>query len=413
MQELRRAALAAIVTVGALLGWAAPATAGPSVEIRQFGSAAALGAPDFALNGEPVDLAAHPSQDGYWLLGRDGGVFTYGAATFYGSTGGMRLNAAVLGMVPTPSGNGYWFVAHDGGVFSFGDAGFFGSTGGLRLNAPIVDMAATPTGNGYWLVAIDGGVFAFGDARFLGSATGSGVATTGIVAAGDGNGYTLLGADGSLRAFGSAPALAGVAIPGGAVDLALTPSEHGAWILGADGSIYTVGDAPFHGAATNDTLGAVALARTPGGTGYWIALAPQTSDDPSLPASSGTGRRVVYSNSEQRVWLVEASGRVAGSFPVSGRRGVPSPGAYGVFSKSSMSSAHGGSLRLPYMTRFARGRSLAIGFHGIPLRGDGTPIQSDDELGQYRSAGCVRMNQQDVKALWDFAPIGTPVVVLP
>jgi len=78
-----------------------------------------------------------------------------------------------------------------------------------------------------------------------------------------------------------------------------------------------------------------------------------------------------------------------------------------------MSSAHGGRLRLPYMTRFAHGRSLAIGFHGIPLRGNGTPIQSDSELGQYRSAGCVRMNQQDVKVLWDFAPVGTSVVVLP
>jgi lipoprotein-anchoring transpeptidase ErfK/SrfK len=55
---------------------------------------------------------------------------------------------------------------------------------------------------------------------------------------------------------------------------------------------------------------------------------------------------------------------------------------------------------------------LAIGFHGIPLRGNGSPIQSDAELGQYRSAGCVRMNQQQVIVLWNWAPIGTPVVVL-
>ena len=48
---------------------------------------------------------------------------------------------------------GYWTVDTNGGVYAFGGAGFFGSTGGVRLNQPIVELAATPTGNGYWLVA--------------------------------------------------------------------------------------------------------------------------------------------------------------------------------------------------------------------------------------------------------------------
>jgi hypothetical protein len=74
-------------------------------------------------------------------------------------------------MAPTPDGNGYWLVASDGGIFAFG-ASFFGSTGSIKLNQPIVGAAATPTGNGYWLVATDGGIFAFGDAPFFGS-TGS------------------------------------------------------------------------------------------------------------------------------------------------------------------------------------------------------------------------------------------------
>ena len=66
-------------------------------------------------------------------------------------------------------GAGYDLVASDGGVFAFGDAGFFGSTGAMTLSKPIVGMAVTPDGGGYWLVASDGGVFAFGDAPFLGS----------------------------------------------------------------------------------------------------------------------------------------------------------------------------------------------------------------------------------------------------
>ncbi len=55
------------------------------------------------------------------------------------------------------SGSGYWEVASDGGIFSFGDATFYGSEGGVHLNAPIVGMAATPDGSGYWEVASDGG----------------------------------------------------------------------------------------------------------------------------------------------------------------------------------------------------------------------------------------------------------------
>ncbi len=65
------------------------------------------------------------------------------------------------------SASGYWLVASDGGIFAFGDAAFYGSTGGMTLNKPIVGMAATPDGQGYWLVASDGGIFAFGDARLL------------------------------------------------------------------------------------------------------------------------------------------------------------------------------------------------------------------------------------------------------
>jgi hypothetical protein len=61
-------------------------------------------------------------------------------------------------------------VAADGGIFSFGDAAFYGSTGAITLNKPIVGMASTPDGGGYWLVASDGGIFSFGDAVFLGSA---------------------------------------------------------------------------------------------------------------------------------------------------------------------------------------------------------------------------------------------------
>ncbi len=50
----------------------------------------------------------------------------------------------MVGIAATPDGRGYWEVASDGGIFSFGDGSFLGSTGGIALNAPIVGIAASP-----------------------------------------------------------------------------------------------------------------------------------------------------------------------------------------------------------------------------------------------------------------------------
>ena len=46
-------------------------------------------------------------------------------------------------MAATPSGNGYRLVASDGGIFNYGDAQFYGSTGSLVLNKPVVGMSAS------------------------------------------------------------------------------------------------------------------------------------------------------------------------------------------------------------------------------------------------------------------------------
>jgi hypothetical protein len=81
-------------------------------------------------------MAATPDRDGYWLVGSDGGVFSFGDATFHGSAAGLALNKPIVGIATTADGRGYLLVAADGGVFTFGDAIFGGSMGGQKLNAP-------------------------------------------------------------------------------------------------------------------------------------------------------------------------------------------------------------------------------------------------------------------------------------
>ena len=210
---------------------------------------------DIRLNRPIVTMSATPTRQGYWLAATDGGIFAFGDAGFFGSTGDLKLNSPVVGMVPTRSGQGYWLVAADGGIFSFGDAEFFGSTGDIKLNKPIVGMAASTTGEGYYLVASDGGIFAFGDAEFLGS-TGdirlnSPIVGMARVPAGDG--YWLVAADGGVFAFGRRAGFFGstgdIRLNSPIVGLTASATGQGYLFTAADGGVFVFGDAPFLGAA--------------------------------------------------------------------------------------------------------------------------------------------------------------------
>src|SRR3954463_4192816 len=80
------AGLALLLALGAPLASTSPAGAGGAFQVRPFGGARPLGAPNGALNAPLVGIASTPLGKGYWLLAQDGGIFTYGSAHFYGST---------------------------------------------------------------------------------------------------------------------------------------------------------------------------------------------------------------------------------------------------------------------------------------------------------------------------------------
>jgi hypothetical protein len=247
---------------------------------------------------------------GYWLVGSDGGIFNFGAAGFFGSTGSLQLQRPVVGIVPTKSRQGYWLDASDGGIFSFGDAGFFGSIPGLgyhpagsglpnSLNAPIVGMVPSSTGQGYFMVASDGGVFAFGDAKFAGSCPGIGGCSGSAVAVmpdHSGNGYWLVTSTGAIYAFGDAPYFGGPPPePVAVVDAVPTPDGQGYWLLYANGAVYPYGDAVNDGGPlgyVNIYNPARAIFPTADGVGYWVASAKgdvfSSGDAPFLGSMSST-----------------------------------------------------------------------------------------------------------------------------
>ncbi|GGF40134.1 hypothetical protein GCM10011519_12260 [Marmoricola endophyticus] len=136
------------------------------------------------------------------------------------------------------------------------------------------------------------------------------------------------------------------------------------------------------------------------------------SDASALPARSGTGRRVVFDQSAQRVWLVGPGDRVLRTYLVSGSvTDNLRPGHYEVYSRSRNAVGVDDSGTMNYFVRFTRGQNAAIGFHDIPVN-RGHKVQTVAQLGTPTSHGCIRQRPADAKVMWGFADLGTKVDVV-
>lgn len=159
------------------------------------------------LNAPIVGAAAIPTlnnDQGFWMVGGDGGIFTCGTALYYSPSVVGATTAPIVGMAASPDGLGYWLVGSDGHVYPRGDAYNCNCTS-PPSQAPIVGIVPTPFNKGYWLVASDGGVFTVGDAGFYGSLGGQGYGgVTGMAPTFDERGYWLLFSNGTVVPFGDA-----------------------------------------------------------------------------------------------------------------------------------------------------------------------------------------------------------------
>lgn len=188
-------------------------------------------------------------------------------------------------------------------------------------------------------------------------------------------------------------------------------------VLGGVGVLPSAAEGP-QPQATIQTVaetGRSETARADAGPRATLQGTPAASDaaagEPGLPARSGHGRRVVFSEGQQRVWLVGAPDQVLRTYLVSGSVSDNlDPGTYEVYSRSEQAWGIDDSGSMKYFVRFTQGDNAAIGFHDIPID-DGKPVQTLDQLGTPLSHGCIRQRRADAKRLWAFAPLGTKVVV--
>lgn len=144
------------------------------------------------------------------------------------------------------------------------------------------------------------------------------------------------------------------------------------------------------------------------------SVATSGPDAPPLPANSGSGRRLVFERIGQRVWAVDENETVIRSWLVSGSKyNNEMPGTHEVYSRSEVSTAWNGKAYLYKMVRWLQTDIGAIGFHALPVRvSDNSVYQTEEELGTRLSGGCQRQANLDADFTWEFAQIGTPVVVI-
>ncbi|MET8947352.1 hypothetical protein ABZX30_28340 [Streptomyces sp. NPDC004542] len=119
-----------------------------------------------------------------------------------------------------------------------------------------------------------------------------------------------------------------------------------------------------------------------------------------VPADSGTGRRVVYSLGQQRVWLVGADGKVQRTFGVWPGTVAPAKGAFRVTFRRETGVGSDG-VRIENAVYFGTANAFSNAVDG-----------SSPSPAPGLRTGAVRERATDGKAMWDFATTGTAVQVV-
>jgi L,D-transpeptidase catalytic domain len=226
---------------------------------------------------------------------------------------------------------------------------------------------------------------------------------------------------GRLAVLGASVSVTGIAMLGG---VGILPSVADAG--GAPPGTDHTGASTSASAQPTDTpspAAGTARSRTTGTTGTAggaVGDGPQDDEAdadtshlaPPVPAGSGEGKRIVFDQSDQRVWLVDDHDHVARTYLVSGSLyDNLDPGTYSVYSRSEQAWGVDDSGTMKFFVRFTQGdNGAAIGFHDIPIN-EGHLVQTAAQLGTPQSHGCIRQLRPDAIALWNFAPIGTEVDV--
>lgn len=124
-----------------------------------------------------------------------------------------------------------------------------------------------------------------------------------------------------------------------------------------------------------------------------------------LPPHSGIGKRVVYSISAKRVWLVDDGSKVLRTYPVVAGTVAPSKGLHHVFYRRATGRGGDGKM-VEHTVLFATTGAANVGFSAAI---DGSLPKIDPA----KPSAAIRASRADTAALWQFATGGSAINVMP
>ncbi|WNI17142.1 hypothetical protein [Actinacidiphila sp. ITFR-21] len=125
---------------------------------------------------------------------------------------------------------------------------------------------------------------------------------------------------------------------------------------------------------------------------------------PPVPANSGTGKRIVYSLSQQRVWVVPPGGAPVATFTVVPGTVPAKPGTHYVSGRTP-STVGGDGARIEHVVYFEYTAETWVAFSA----------RTDDKVvapGRSLHTGGIRAHRADIARIWNNTVHGSTVVVL-
>lgn len=132
---------------------------------------------------------------------------------------------------------------------------------------------------------------------------------------------------------------------------------------------------------------------------------PKRPVAPAVPAASGSGRRVVYSLGQKRVWLVDASDKATRTFGVWPGTVSPAAGSYSVTQRTPGPMTGSDGVKIEHIVYFATAPGANVAFSNA-VDGSSPPPATGVQTGG------IRMHTADGAAVWSFGTAGTKVTVV-
>ncbi len=147
-----------------------------------------------------------------------------------------------------------------------------------------------------------------------------------------------------------------------------------------------------------------------GSAGGTSAKGQTRGSAPAAPAG-GRGKSILVDISDQHMYAYEGK-KLIFSFDVStGRNGSTAAGAFSILDKIPNAWSAPWGFWMPYwMGIYYVGSNLENGFHSLPVLTSGVEIWGN-EIGVPITYGCVVLSPGDMKRLFNWSEIGTPVII--